>query len=144
MIENDTVRLLRECDAGIKMGVGTIGDVIDYVSSPRLADILKSGKDDHEKIMSEVQTLLDSYHDGGKEPPVMAKGMSKVKTNVKMAMKESDNTIADLVTDGCNMGVKTLNRYLNEYAAADEKSKDITARLISLESHMAEDMRQFL
>ena len=33
MIEQDTIRLLRECDAGIKMGVSSIDDVFDYVSS---------------------------------------------------------------------------------------------------------------
>ena len=32
MIENDTVRLLRECDAGIKMGVASINDVIDGIN----------------------------------------------------------------------------------------------------------------
>ena len=73
----------------------------------------------------------------------MAKGMSWMKTNVKLVMDESDNTIADLMTDGCNMGVKSLSRYLNQYAA-DEVSKDITKRLIKLEEQLAVDMRQFL
>ena len=45
-------------------------------------------------------------------------------------MNESDKTIADLMTDGCNMGVKSLNQYLNQYEAADEKKKDIAKRLI--------------
>lgn len=74
----------------------------------------------------------------------MAKGMSWMKTNVKLVMDESDNTIADLITDGCDMGVKSLSRYLNQYAAADEVSKDITKRLIKLEEQLAVDMRQFL
>lgn len=48
------------------------------------------------------------------------------------------------MTDGCNMGVKSLCKYLNQYAAADEKSKDITKRLINLEGQLALDMRKFL
>ena len=28
MIEQDTIKLLRECDAGIKMGVGSIDEVL--------------------------------------------------------------------------------------------------------------------
>ena len=48
------------------------------------------------------------------------------------------------MTDGCNMGVKSLSRYLNQYAAADEVSKDITKRRIKLEEQLAVDMRQFL
>ena len=74
----------------------------------------------------------------------MAKGMSWMKTNVMLAMKESDHTIADLMTDGCNMGVKSLSKYLNQYAAADEFSKDIAKKLIALEAKLAEDMRAFL
>jgi hypothetical protein len=45
--------------------------------------------------------------------------MSWMKTNMKLSMEDSDATIADLMTDGCNMGVKSLNRYLNQYKAAD-------------------------
>lgn len=36
MIESDTIKLLRECDAGIKMGVASIEDVLDYVSNTDL------------------------------------------------------------------------------------------------------------
>ena len=59
-------------------------------------------------------------------------------------MDQSDQTIADLITDGCNMGVKSLNQYLNQYQAADEVSKDITKRLIHLEERLAVDIRKFL
>ena len=67
-----------------------------------------------------------------------------MKTNVKMGLDDSDETIADLMTDGCNMGVKSLNRYLNEYEAADEVSKDIAKRLINLEEKLAIDIREYL
>ena len=70
--------------------------------------------------------------------------MSWVKTNMKLGMEESDATIADLMTDGCNMGVKTLNRYLNQYKAADETSKNIAKDLIQLESQLAVDIRSYL
>ena len=88
--------------------------------------------------------MLEQYHDEGKEPNPLAKGMSWVKTNVKLVMDESDKTIADLITDGCNMGVKSLHRYLNQYKSADEKIKDITKRLINLEEKLAIDIRQYL
>lgn len=82
--------------------------------------------------------------DDGKEPTPIAKGMSWIKTNMKMGLDNSDQTIADLMTDGCNMGVKSLNKYLNQYEAADEVSKDIAKRLINLEEQLAVDIRKFL
>lgn len=144
MIEPDTIRLLRECDAGIKMGVASIDEVLDYVHDKTLKKYLIDCKDKHNKLKEEIQILLDKYHDDGKEPNPMAKSMSWMKTNVKLVMNESDETIADLMTDGCNMGVKSLNRYLNQYKAADEQTKDITKRLINLEEQLVIDIRCFL
>ncbi len=144
MIEQDTIKLLRECDAGIKMGVSSIEDVLPYVHSDKLESALNDCKDQHAKLDRELQELLDKYKDDGKNPNPMAKGMSWVKTNVKLAVDESDHTIADLMTDGCNMGVKSLNRYLNQYKAADEVSKDICKRLINMEEKLTIEMRQFL
>ena len=144
MIEQDTVKLLRECDAGVKMGISSIEDVEDYVHGHKLRKRLTDCKNEHQKLEQEIQSCLDRFEDEGKQPNPMAKGMSWIKTNMKLAMNDSDETIADLMTDGCNMGVKSLNKYLNEYEAADEVSKDIAKRLIHLEEKLAVDIRSYL
>ena len=144
MIEKDTVRLLRECDAGVKMGISSIDDVLKYVKDENLKSLLEENKTEHEDLDRDLQELLDKYNDEGKEPNPMAKGMSCIKTNGKLAFNESDKTIAELITDGCNMGVKSLGQYLNEYKAADEKSKDICKKLINLEEKLTVRMREFL
>jgi len=144
MIEQDTIKLLRECDAGIKMGVESIDDVLDYAHSAELKKSLSNCKEQHQKLKEEIDSELHRYHDGGKNPNPIAEGMSMMKTGMKLAMNESDHTIASLITDGCNMGVKSLNRYLNQYKAADEVSKDITKRLINQEEQLAIEIRKFL
>ena len=70
--------------------------------------------------------------------------MSWMKTTMKLGMEETDATIADLMTDGCNMGVKSLTKYLNQYKAADEQSKQIAKDLIDLEHQLTVDMRRYL
>lgn len=144
MIESDTIKLLQECDAGIKMGVESIDEVLNYVRNETFRKYLTDCKNEHNKLKEEIQLLLEKYQDEGKEPNPMAKSMSWIKTNVKLVMDKSDETIADLMTEGCNMGVKSLNKFLNQYKAADEKSKDITKQLINLEERLAVDIRQFL
>lgn len=144
MIEQDTVKLLRECDAGVEMGVSAIDDVLGKIHSDALRQYLTACRAEHEKLKDEIQALLDQYQDEGKAPNPIAKGMSWVKTNMKMGMAPSDRTIAGLMTDGCNMGVKSLNQYLNQYEAADEVSKDIAKRLIHLEEQLVIDIRKFL
>lgn len=144
MVEQDTIKLLRECDAGVKMGVSSIEDVLDHVENEEFKNLLTTCKTEHEKLETEIDTLLSKYHDDGKEPAAMAKGMSWIKTNVMIAMHDTDETISDLMTDGCNMGVKSLNKYLNKYKAADEVSKDIAKRLINLEEKLTVDIRKYL
>ena len=144
MIEQDTIKLLRECDAGIQMGVDSIDDVLNRVKSEKMREFLSKCKKEHQELDAEVQELLEKYRDDGKDPNPVAKGMSWMKTTMKMAMDESDATIADLMVDGCDMGVKSLSRYLNQYAAADEVSKDICKRLIKLEEKLGKQMRGYL
>lgn len=144
MIEQDTIKLLRECDAGVKMGVASIHDVLKVARQEKLKEILIKCKEKHDELDDEIQAELNRYNDEGKDPNPIAKGMSWIKTKIKLDMDESDKTIADLMTDGCNMGVKSLNKYLNQYQAADEKSKDITKKLIKLEEKLGFDMREFL
>ncbi|MDO5124666.1 MAG: hypothetical protein Q4D44_08405 [Eubacteriales bacterium] len=144
MIEPDTIKLLRECDAGIKMGVTSIDEVIHHVKSEKLREILKDSKAEHEKLRSEIETMLSDYEDEGKDPNPIAKGMSWMKTNLTLGIDESDKKVADLMIDGCDMGVKSLSRYLNQYEASQEKVKDIAKKLIRIEEHLSKDLRDFL
>ena len=144
MAEQDTVRLLRECDAGVKMGVSSIDDVLGFVRAKEFRQRLTECRSEHETLDREIRSLLARHREDGKAPSPVAKGMSWVKTTVKLALNESDETIADLMTDGCNMGVKTLNRYLNQYGAADKAAKDIAKRLIRSEETLAADIRPYL
>ena len=144
MIEQDTIKLLRECDAGVQMGIESIDDVRDAVHSPKLKEILVNCKKEHETLCHEIEDALDRFGDDGKDPNPIAEGMSKLKTEWKLRMKDSDSTVADLMTDGCHMGVKSLNRYLNQYKAADEDAKGLTKRLIALEDGLEKDLRVYL
>lgn len=144
MIEQDTIRLLRECDAGIQMGVSAIDDVLERVQAPDMYRRLSACKRAHESLKTEINGMLADCHDDGKAPNPLAQGMSWLKTNAAMVMNGSDQTIASLMTDGCNMGVKSLGRYLNQYEAASEDSKDITKRLIGLEQKLSDDLREYL
>ena len=144
MIEQDTIKLLRECDAGVKMGISSIDDVLDHVKKEDFRKKLTKCRQEHEDLQIKILQELEEYQDDGKDPNPIAKGMSWMKTSLKLSMEDTDATIADLMTDGCNMGVKSLNRYLNQYRAADEVSKDMAKRLINLEEKLAVDIRQYL
>ncbi len=144
MVESDTIELLKECGAGVKMGSTSIGEVLDKVQSGKLRDRLSKYMEEHQTLGSEIHKLLNRYHDSVKEPNPMAKGMSWFRTNVVLSLNGGDSAVADFVTDGCNMGVKSLSKYMNKYKAADEDSKDIAKRLVGVEEKLAADVREYL
>lgn len=143
-VNQDTIRLLRECSAGTKMAVSSIDEVTDRVTNARLRRLLAESRQQHETLGGEIHKILVQNQSEEKEPTPMAKGMSWLKTNMKMTMNESDAAIADLMTDGCNMGVKTLHKYLNQYTEANPASKSLCRRLAAEEERLGQNLRAFL
>ena len=144
MTNNDTVELLKECNSGIQMGVSAIDEVLPKVKSKKLETILNDYKNKHTKLGNETNEYLKKMGEDTKEPNPMAKGMSWMKTNVKLALDESDATVADLITDGCNMGIKSIRKYIKQYSGADEKSREIAGELINIEKELAEKISSYL
>lgn len=144
MIQQDTIRLLRECDAGVRMGIASLDDVRKRVREDDLDARLAASRREHEHLGEKIRAALRRFGDEGKAPAAVARGMAWLKASAGLAAEPSRETAADLITDGCNMGVKSLSRYLNQYAAADEDSKAIARQLIALEDALAKQMRDFL
>lgn len=144
MESNDTVLLLKECDSGTKMAVSSIDEVLEKIKDSNMKQLLTESREHHEKLGNEIHSLLIEHESEEKDPNPMARGMSWLKTNMKMTMDESDATVADLITEGCDMGVKSLYRYMNQYKAADKTSQDICKRLITIEEKLRDDLREYL
>lgn len=144
MENNDTISLLKECDSGSKMAVASIDEVLEKITDSDMKQLLTKSKSHHEKLGNEIHEQLLRHHSGEKDPSLMAKGMSWMKTNMKMSMDESNATVADLMTEGCDMGIKTLYRYLNQYQAADHTAKELCRKLISIEEQFRSDLHSYL
>lgn len=144
MTEQDTVRLLRECDQGVRMGIGSISEVLDSVENTQMRSVILDCKNEHEGLKERIREGLLQCGDQGKQPGVMAKSMSWMKTNAMLAMDPSDRTVADLLVEGCDMGVRSLSRYLNQYKAADENSRNIAEELIRSEADLSVALRGYL
>ena len=143
-MEKQTVELLKECNSGCKMGINSMNQVREYVMDEKLAKVLKEYDEKHKKLEKETSKLLAEFGKDEKEPEKMAAAFSWISTEMKLMLKDDASQIAKIMTDGCNMGVKSLHKYLNQYQAANEKSKEITRKLTTLEEQQASDIRGFL
>lgn len=140
--EHDTAKLLRECDAGIKMGITSLEDVIPQAADPELEQILKQSRQEHIRLRAETERQLNRIKDKGRSPGAMAKSMSTLKTQVAM-QTGGDEEAARLVTGGCKMGIRYLNKYLDKYHYADEKSKRLTNEIIAAEQQLVSELKRF-
>ena len=143
-MNEDTINLLKECNSGIKMGVESINNVMPYVKSDDLREILNACKDKHAVLGNETHKCLVEVDESTKNAHPIAQVMSDMKIRATVTLKKSDNTVADVMTDGCNMGIKSIYKYLNQYAGADDNAKSIANRLISAEQELRTDLRSYL
>ena len=143
-MNEDTINLLRECNSGIKMGIESINNVMPYVKSDELRSVLDACKDKHAVLGDETHKALINADESTKNAHPVVQVMSDMKIRATITLKKSDNTVADVMTDGCNMGIKSIYKYLNQYSGADDKSKSIANRLISAEQELRTDLRSYL
>ena len=146
MIEQDTIRLLRECDSGVRMGLSSLREVKNRVESRGLRQALVECEREHAALEREIGGLLAKGRDHGKRPAGMLLLMSRAKTEASLFLHsdKKDATVASLMTDGCNMGVKSLSKYLNRYRAASEDAKDVAKKLVDCEERLAQACRGYL
>lgn len=144
MEKDDTIKLLCECDSGIKIAVNSIDELTEHVVSITLKDILTQYRKDHEAIGKHIQDMLTKYQMEGKDPNSMVKAMSWLKINAKLIQNPTDHEVADIMMDGCNMGIKSVCKYRNQYRAANEEAKSIVEDIVSLEQKLMIELRSYL
>ena len=143
-MDQDTVKLLKECDAGVKTAVNSIDEVLDNIKSEDLRKIMNDSRRTHQNIGDDIHAALNALDETGKDPNPMARAMSWMKINWKLSEKPSDATVADLMYDGCSMGVKSLAKYMNQYKEASSDSKAYAKKLIEAEDTLMTDLRTFM
>lgn len=144
MANEDTICLLRECNSGTQMAVSSINEVLGSVKDEKLKDILISSRKHHETLGNELHGLLHRYGDSTRDPGIMAKGMSWIKTNAKLAVDDSDHACADLITEGCSMGVRTIQKHYNHYSAAEPFAREKARELMQIEEGLIGEMKAYL
>ncbi len=143
-MNEDSIRLLKECNSGAKTAVNSFDAVLDKVHDPALLEMLKGSRQAHEDLGNETDRLLESEGETGKDPSPMARAGARFKIDLELLRDGTDNTIADLMTDGCNMGIKQISVYFNKYPNADDAVKALAERFRSEEDTLLQKLRKYL
>lgn len=144
MPNDDTIKLLRECSAGAEMAIASLNDVIEHAKEEKLHSMLQNYLTKHQTLRDEISQKLDTYHDDEKSPHPIAKAMSWTKIHFNLLIDSSSQEIATLMRDGCNMGIKSLQQYLEQYPVSNSDVKKLADRLITVERAFYDDLEQFV
>ena len=128
----------------VRVEVGGLRTKSFQLSVGALEQALLTCRETHRALEKQTKTLLAAERIPEKSANVMARGMSWLKTSTKLAVSPADETVADLITDGCNMGVKSLIRYRNRYPNASEAARSIAGQLIDSEQLLCKSMQPYL
>ena len=143
-MEDHTIRLLQECSQGCKMGIKSINQISEYVSDQGLKKIIEKYRGEHLRIESEADHLLRSHGQESKESEMMATAMSWLTTEMKMMRKDDDKQAAKLMTEGCDMGIRTICGFINQYAGASNSSMGLAKDLVKTEEQFRDEMKAYL
>ena len=143
-MNSDTINLLLECNSGIKMGESAIKQLLPHAKDKELRHALEVTKNTHATLGDETHAMLLRHNADTKEPHAIIRAMSDMKIYAKMMANESDSQIADVMTDGCDMGIKSISKYLNKYKNANPDAKSIAHRLIASEDYLEGKIRNYL
>ncbi len=143
-MNEDTINLLKECNSGCKSATSSMEQVLSYVKNEKLSALIKKYDEKHIKAGDECHELLNRMNEDEKDPSKVAMFFAEIGTDMKLMLESSAHKAADMLIDGCTMGIKSLSKYLNKYCNADEKAISLTKKLIKIEQDFMEELLQFL
>lgn len=143
-MNGDTICLLKECNAGCKMATNSMEQVLPVVNDINLIRLIGEYNEKHVHLGDECHELLNECGQNEKDPSPMATAISWVTIEAKLLIKEDSHQIAELLIDGCNMGIKSVAAYLNKYSEADVTSVNIARKLMKTEQNYMKDLLDYL
>lgn len=140
---NDTVELLKECNAGCKMAMSSMDQVSKHIHEKSLKETVDKYYQKHKELTLKTEDLL-SRHQAEEEERPLTQGYSRMMTALKMAMEDDSHQIAKIMMDGCTMGIQSISEYLNKYENASSDSRSLAKDIIRSEEAFVQELKAYL
>lgn len=143
-MENDTICLLKECSSGCKMAIESIDQVLSYVTDEKQYQVMNDSKKRHQELEKRANELLQEYGKTEEKPGMMASMMAQLTTHMKLMVKGDTAQIGKIMMDGCNMGIESVSKYLNQYKNASGNSRKLAEDIVEASEDFQQNLKQFL
>ena len=141
---SDTVTLLKETESGACMAKDALEQVLEHICDKTLRRAAEASLDAHCRLGDRIHGALADLGEGEKGSGAVARSMSRLKTQWKLSMEEDDRAVAEILSEGCDMGIRTISRVAEKCAGADLRARDLAGELIALEEALSRDARAYL
>lgn len=143
-MNEDSIALLKECNSGCKSATNSMEQVMEYVKDDGLKKLIENCNKKHVNLGDECHEMLNKAGCKEEDPEKFVSKMAELGTEIKLMMNDDTYRIAELMVDGCNMGIKSIAKAINKYNEADNDAKNISYELISLEQDFMNDLLAYL
>ena len=143
-MEEQTVVLLKECNAGCKMAINSMDRLKDFIMNADLDQTVTTYREQHRKLEEESSELLKKLGEGEQQPDKIASAFSWITTEMKMLIKDDSTQAAKILMNGCNMGIQSISECMNKCPDASHDSISLAKKLVKCEEKFMEDLKKYL
>ena len=143
-MDDQTKKLLKECNVGCKMALQSMTQVEDYLEDSELEQAVEDYRREHERVEKETSRLLMEAGGSEKEPKPVGFATSWVSKEKGAIVKGDCHQVAKLMMNGCNMGIQSIAKCQNECRDASREARQIAEGLIHTEEDFMGRMKEFL
>ena len=144
MQENNDIKILNKLYQCAEMGTIGIESVIDKAHQEEFRNTLHSQKEEYDKIVDQIVSILKKYGCEEKHIGTMAKKSSEMISEMKTKIDDSDSQIAKMMMEGNNKGIIEVTKIKNEYQGDDEEIKEMIERFLATEQHNLDEVKKYL
>ena len=143
-MDRQTVTLLKECNAGCKMAIGSMEQLKNFLVNGDLEQTLTAYREQHKELEDESSKLLAKLGESDQQPDKLASAFSWITTEVKLRVRDDCTQIAKILMNGCNMGIQSISECMNRCPDASHASISLAKKLVKCEEKFMEDMKKYL
>lgn len=141
-INKDT---LDELNKGCAMGMDAIRNILEKVEDKKFKKVLEKEFDKYKDIHHRIEK---KYEEFSREEPTETSAMNKVMTwsmtEMKLMKDQSDSKIAELLSQGTNMGIIEGRKLLNHKEKLDKEVEKILTDFIEMQEESVEIYKEYL
>ena len=137
-------QLLDEIYKGCQMGLDALKEMIPKVDSKDLAADLNEHQKDLLELQNKALKAASSKKNTVKSPGTMEKLMVKGSTKLQTMVRSTPSHFADMLIKGSNMGITTIQKFLNDASDVKDEIKKLAKQFIQLEQANIEKMKPYL